>query len=244
MSFSSCNTLKIYTIQPYKKNDKIKEIALMPVVIGKIDQPIFPLIDAAMFNKKTNKIADTITVEAQMMIDTFRYALAQYMTEYFGVKVWYGKELSMKEGYANITHLAESLDTKNEHFPSLILAEGDKMPFQIKKGDVEDGLDSEKAEMIAKEVCSHLNVDALAISFTHLSVISAGGFGLSGNVVLFTEIIMFDKNGIPLSSGYAQGKYTTINGKYIYEYRNKLKEFPFLNEILVKDMAGIKYTKK
>jgi hypothetical protein len=52
MSFSSCNTLKIYTIQPYKKNDKIKEIALMPVVIGKIDQPIFPLIDAAMFNKK------------------------------------------------------------------------------------------------------------------------------------------------------------------------------------------------
>jgi len=216
----------------------------MPVVIEKVDQPVFPLMDAAMFNKKSNKIADSTTLDGKKMIDTFRYSLAQFMTEQFGANVIYGLELSKRAGYSYIENITESLQTNNEHFPVFILADGDKMPFYIKKGDIEDALDNEKAEMIVKDICLQLNVDALAISYTQLNVLDGGGFGISGNVALITQIFMFDKNGIPLSSGCAQGKYTTINGKYIHEYRSKLKEFPFLSEILVKDMAGIKYTKK
>ena len=58
-------------------------MTLISTYIGKIEQPVLPLIAAAAFNAKTNKIADQIMDMQSKSVDTHREITAKTIEKYF-----------------------------------------------------------------------------------------------------------------------------------------------------------------
>jgi hypothetical protein len=241
---SSCNQIRVLTSIPYSKSQRIRSVALMPVVIGKIDQPIFPLIDAGMFNSKTNKIANLLIDEQTKIINAFRDSLALIISNQLKINVLSGDELYENPGFGEVQHNASSMETEDKEFPYLIIPDKEKMPFICKKGNLPKALLSEENKKICITICEKLKVDAIAVSFLNLSVLGASAFGISGALATSIKVSIIDKNGKLVSEGFIVGKNTPINGKKIEDYKLKLNEYPFLAEILIKDMSGQKYKPK
>lgn len=240
-SLISCNQIRVITNVPYPKTEKVKTIALIPVVIGKIDQPIIPLIDAGMFNEKTNKLAVQILKEQKNIVGPLRDTLAKQIAKTLKVNVIYGDQLYNYPGYAEIKNDTESLKTEDKEFPILILPENEKMPLICKKGNVPKAILNDQNKEAIQKICTILNVDAIAVGYTKLSVIGAGMFGTTGTAALSMQVFIIYKSGLILSDANILGKRLTINGKKIEEYRYLLNEYPKLTEILIKDLAGQKY---
>jgi|GEM_PF-5914028 len=238
---SSCFALKVNVPISYQAQS-IDKMALFPVMIGKIEQPLFPLLDAAAFNGKTNKIADQIMDSQQKTIEKIREQIAEKLQEYFKCNVLYGKSLHNLEPYSNLKekyHNKTALRIKNDNFPLVIIGSGDVNPFSFSNGNVTAYFKEQKQyEVISQDLCEKLNVDAIAISFSRLSVIDVGMFGSSGRLRLETHIYIVDKHGKTIAKGYAHSKPASIKGRELEDYQRVLDEFPMLFNLLAKQLIN------
>ncbi len=106
-----------------KKVDKVQSITLFSTMIGKIQQPVFPLIDAAIFNAKTNSIADQIIDLQKNNIDHFREIVASSLNRNFNCEILYGPSLEAKTELNEIKinyDFQKALRIDNRHFPDTI----------------------------------------------------------------------------------------------------------------------------
>ena len=176
----SCSSSK--NIHYYGTNtEKIEKIALISTIIGKIDQPTLPLIDAAEFNYKTNDIADKINQLQIQKVDEYRSLLASSIKKYFKCSVIYGDSLHYAQEFGILKEkydFPEALKINNKNFPKLICGSNDINPFQFENGKVTEFFkDPVNYQNPISVICKTLGADIIIVSFSRLLVYGTSAFG-------------------------------------------------------------------
>lgn len=213
------------------------------MIIAKPIQPIFPLIDAAAFNSKMNKIADEIMDAEREKLPFYRDVMAKNMKEKFGCEIIYGKDLQAHPNFEALRTKVEkkaALLTGKDNFPVVLLAPGEFNAFAFEKGDVETFFSSNNpnTQAYVSEICKQLEVDAIAISCSRIDIVGANAFGISANARLITEFYVFRNDGRQIGNASAYSKGFKISGKEISDYKIILDEFNFLIEPLTKQITN------
>lgn len=204
--FASCAKMKIKYYG--KKVEKVESIALFSTMIGKIQQPFFPVLSSAIFNEKTNAIADQIIDLQKRNIDNCREIVALSLKKNFNCKILYADSLHALAGFAELKRkfdfknslryadtlhaqtqpaglldqigLNRSLRSENDFYPLIITAKDDINPFQFKKGDVPKYFyNSANYKAVIAELGKKTNTDLIAVSYSALDVTAAGRFGIT-----------------------------------------------------------------
>lgn len=237
---ASCATMKVKNSD--KKVDKVQRIALFSTMIGKIQQPTFPLIDAAVFNAKTNSIADQIMDMQKQNIDKCREIVALSLKKTFKCDVIFGDSLQSQSGYTLLKDTynnRNALRIDNDNYPFVITATGDINPFKFENGMVVSYFsESENYKNIISELSKKVNSDLIAISFSTLSVANVGMLGIMGTLRLDTYLYLFDNTGDLISKAHSWTKPATISGKEIDQYVSQLDNLsliiePMMNKIIL-----------
>jgi hypothetical protein len=238
----SCVSQQISTPVPYKPAQTIGNMGFFPVLIGKITRPPLPLIDAAAFNSKTNQIADQIMDMQKKTIDRMRENGATTLKKYFNCEVIFGDALHNMPSYTDLSqkyNYKSALAINDDNFPLITISSGDINPFNYVKADVPDFFkNSSNYEETIKILCSQLNLDAIAISYSKLAVTSVTAFGISGYTRLETTLYIIDKNGKMIANGTAFTKPVTIPGNDIGDYQMRLDDFPIIFEQLISKLVA------
>jgi hypothetical protein len=240
IAFTSCATMKINYYG--KKVDKVQNVALFSTMIGKIQQPLFPLIDAAAFNEKTNSIADQIMDLQKKNIDKCQEIVASSLKKTFNCKVLYADSLHTSAGFAELKEkydFKNSLRIENDHYPLIITAKDDINPFRFERGDVIKYFNNSIIyKTMISELGKKINTDLIAVSYSTLTVAGVGMFGIYGYLRLDTYLYMFDKDGDLISDAHTWSKPTNISGKQIEEYKAQLDNLsiiiePMMNKVIL-----------
>ena len=234
---SSCATMKINYYG--KQVPNVQNVTLISTMIGKIKQPVLPLIDAAAFNEKTNSIADQIMDLQKQNINNYREIIASSLKKYFNCDVLYAESLHSIPAFAELKENYDfpgALRIENDHYPFIITAKDDINPFKYEKGNVVSYFSSANYKSIISEIIKKVNSDLIAISYSTLTVIGANIFGISGSLRLDTYLFLFDKDGDLVSDAHSWSKPTMISGKQILDYKAQLDNLsiildPMMNKV-------------
>ncbi|MEI6754489.1 MAG: hypothetical protein WCK78_15155 [Paludibacter sp.] len=242
LTIISCSTIRVSYYG--RNNDKVQKIALVSTMIGKLEQGIFPLIDAAMFNPKIDKIADEIFDMEIRNVDKLRNRVAESLQSNFKVNVLYGDSLYKSSEYGELKKkfdLKRALDTGSERFPFIIIPKKEINPFMFEKGNVTSYFD-EKGKNYTQtisEIASKLKADLVAVSYSYINT-GAGSFGISGVAQAITYLYIFDKKGNLISSSTNFSKGTRIAGSDVNEFNDEIDNNllpmiePMMNKVLDK----------
>lgn len=181
-------------------NDRLanlKKVALIATLVEKPSSPIFPIMDAGIFNGKFDGIAAEIDKSTQDNVDQYRENVVKKLESELGMKVSYGPALGKTKEYQAI--VKEGL----QEFPvanykdkfSVIQASAEKNYFNAEKGEFIEYFGKVDMAKHAAYFCEKLKVDGIAFSLNQLVITNVGMFGISGNAILKTSIIVYDKSG-------------------------------------------------
>jgi hypothetical protein len=231
--FHSCVNMKVTINTPFLKSESLKKIAIVEVMIGDPVQAIFPLIDAAAFNVKMNKIADEIMDAERQKLPFYRDVIAKNMKDKFNCEIIYGKALQSHPNFEALRkkiEKKEALLTERNNYPVVLLAEGEFNAFAFEKGNVELFFQSNNPATKAyiTEICKQLEVDAIAISYSRLNVAGVNTFGISASARLTTEFYIFRNDGRQVGNASAYSKIFKISGREVEDYKILLDEFSIL----------------
>lgn len=199
----------------------IKKVALLATIAEKPTSPLFPLMDAGIFNGKFHGITADIDKATQDNIDQYRENVAKKLESELGMTVVYGVALAKTKEYQAITK--EGL----QDFPvanykdkfSVIQASAEKNYFNAEKGEFVSYFDKADMAKHAAYFCEKLKVDGIAFSVSQMAVINAGMFGISGDAILRTNIIVYDKSGTQVLLGSAATEpAVSVNGGNAAEF--------------------------
>jgi hypothetical protein len=226
----SCTAMKVEIPRPFLKSESIKKIALIEVMIGKPVQPILPLLDAAMFNAKMDKISDQVFDAERKKLNNYRETLAFHMKKKFNCEIIYGKELQTLTNFEELKKKVEkkrALNTESNLFPVVLLSDGDFNPFSFENGAVNSFFREElpATKAYVSEICKQLEVDAIAINFSYLDLRGVTSFGISTNARLNTDLYIFHKDGRWVGHGKAYSQVMKITGREVGEYQIILDEY-------------------
>jgi hypothetical protein len=239
----SCTDMKVTTHRQYIKNDNVKKIALFEVLITKPFQPVLPLLDAAPFNNKTNKLADEIMDSEKKRINNVREILANGMAMKYNADIIYGKELQNLPNFGSLKKKIEnkqSLATKNDNFPIILQADGEFNVFPFEKGKVEHYFINNDYPTTMATICGDLEVDAVAVNVSYLNFQGVTSFGISCNSRLNSALFIFDKNGRTLGHATVISKVVKVRGKMIEDFDLILDEFPTILSSLAEQLVNPK----
>jgi hypothetical protein len=211
----------------------IEKIAVFPILIGQVRSAIIPLVDAAMFDEKTIAISKEIMSMENSYIEKMRKIAATILQVQLRSEVLYGDTLYTLEAYKTLSTMYNyglSLATGDPNFPLLIKSPDDINPFQFEQGNVTKYFNSRKAPYkdVVEHICNEIDVDALAVIYSHLRIISVTAFGATGMIQLVTYLYIINKNGSMLLKTGIDSKSTSIKGKELIDYKKKLEEFPIV----------------
>lgn len=240
IAFTSCATMKINHYG--KKLDNVQNVALFSTMIGKIQQPVLPLIDAAAFNEKTNSIADQIMDLQKKNINNYQKIVVSSLKNNFNCNILYADALHALPVFAEIKERFDyknGLRIENDNYPFIINAKDDVNPFRFEKGNVLKYFNnSANYREVMTEIGKRLNTDLIAVSYSTLTVAGVGMFGIYGTLRLDTYLYLFDKEGNLISDAHAWSKPTNISGKKIDEYGAQLDNLsviiePMMNKLIL-----------
>jgi hypothetical protein len=237
---TSCATIKVKNSGT--KTEPVKSIILFSTMIGRIQQPVLPLIDAAAFNEKTNSIADQIMDLQKQTIDNYREIISNSLKKHFNCEVFSAASLHSIPEFSELKakhNYSKNLRVDNNHFPQIIIGSDDINPFQFENGKIiqyfkEPG----NYKQIISEINTMLKSDLVAVSYSQLSVIGAGMFGAWGNLRLDTYIYLFDKDGVLVTEGHTWSKQANISGRELQQYKYQLDNLSWIIEPLMIKIAG------
>lgn len=237
IAFSSCTTTRVKVNSVYPNGARIDSLNLISTIIGPLSQPDFPLIDAALFNERTNTISNDIMDEEQKRINDYRLILVQNLQDKLPSKIRTGldfnSDISKKYKVNNV------LQIDNKNFPIVFFSEGDMNVVDFGKGKDVNAI-FKNNEILKHRITSlaiELELQTVLISYNRLSVVSAGMFGTSGNLRLESYLFLYKANGDLIMDAYGFTKPTIISGKQLLEYKMQLDYFQELAQLMSKELV-------
>lgn len=198
---SSCSTIKVSF--PTTHNEKVDRIVLLSTYID-IQKPVFPLIDAAVINGKTNSISDEITSMFMDNVSLKREKIAQLLIEKLNCEVIFGEKLHQLSNFEDTKttfNVDDALIKKDDHFPEIASDLNDMHPFKFDNGKVTSFFKTpDNYKSIVAGICNKLNVNHIAVSYTVL-LTTPGSIYYRSKVGNYTYLYLFNKNGDCIASG-------------------------------------------
>ncbi len=234
---SSCITTKVQVNSNYSGVIPLDTLNLISVAYGPIVQPVIPLIDAAAFNGRTNKISDQILEEQKGMTDIYKNILLKHLnnriTAYIRTGDYFTDEVA--ESYK----VKEGILIDNKNFPVVWFNEGGMNLWDYGKGtNVRDIFESDpQLKSRIAGFAREMNVNNVLVSFNRLAVIGVGMFGTSGNIRLESYLFLYDANGNIMMDAYGWTKPSSIGGREIYEYQGQMDKFEELVVLLSNELV-------
>jgi hypothetical protein len=238
---SSCVTTKVKVNTAYTNGVSVDTLNLISTMIGPVMQPVLPLVDAAAFNEKTNKIADEILDDEQKRVEEFKEVLTKTINYYIITPVLTGSYFSSDA--ANKYKVKNGVQIDNKNFPIVIFSTGDLNVVDFGKGKNVTAIfkDNQGLKSQIKNLATELNLSTVLISYNRLNVVSAGMFGVNGSLRLETYLFLYNASGNLLVDAYGWSKPTVIKGKELSEYQLQLDNFQELSNLMLKEF--LKYIK-
>jgi hypothetical protein len=185
-----------------QNTEKINEIVLISTSLD-IKKPVIPLIAASVLNGITNSISNEITGMFKDVIDSMRITVAEVIKNEFKCDVIYGTKLYDMPGFLQLKEnydFKDWLQTGDENFPQIIIANDDINPFKFEKGKFEKYFrNSENYKNTIIDICKNLNANYIAVSQTLL-------FPIPSNLIqphklmMSTNFYLFNRDGICLGN--------------------------------------------
>jgi hypothetical protein len=237
LTLSSCITTKVQVNSNYSGVIPLDTLNLVSIAYGPVVQPVIPLIDAAAFNGRTNKIADQILEEQKGMTDVYKKILLRNLNKRVTTYI--------KTGDYFTCEVAEPFKTKegilidNKNFPVVWFDEGGMNLWDYGKGTNVRAIfesDPQLKNRIAR-FAREMNVNNVLVSFNRLAVIGVGMFGTSGNIRLESYLYLYDANGNVMMDAYGWTKPSSISGRELYEYQGQMDKFEELVVLLSNELV-------
>ncbi|UCS94521.1 hypothetical protein KZP23_05725 [Echinicola marina] len=223
----SCATAPIMVKVQSSKSSTIalEQLNLASTMIGPLFQPDLPLIDAASFNGKTNKIADVIMDEEERMIEEFKYILTSTLKGHLSSSV---KTIGEFDGASIEPYQVEKgLKVDNKNFPVVFFSEGDLNIADLGKGKNVNKIfkNDEGIKDRVREIAQALDISNVAVSYNRLGIVGVGAFGSFGMISLESYLFIYDSQGDLLINIKGWTKPEQISGKNSNEYVIQLHKF-------------------
>jgi hypothetical protein len=224
-----------------KSSSRIKSIALVSTMIGKITQVPIPVMDAPPFIKKTNSIAPLIINEEEQSVDRIREVLGEGLKKRFNCAVYYGNTLTTEPEYQEVIkkyNFPDNLKIDDKNFPNIIIPADEKNLFKF--DNTKDYYQIEKflknkdnTQNTASEICNLLGTDLVVVSYSSIEVVRYRTFGGYADVSLYSYIFIYDKEGKLLGENVSHGKPVKIVGDELTEYKTILDTLPnFIDQLI------------
>lgn len=217
------------TTEESDPTENVKSITLLATMLGPIKQPVLPIVDAGLFNAKTDNISDELNRLQGEFVTEFQSEIAAALEKGFGSTVMVGKDLYESDSYQELIatrNFYNELKTNSQFFPLILMPQNAVNVFEF--DDVKPfrffGKNKHFGEQI-KRVFNFIKTDLIAISYTRLNVIRAGTFGRRGDLRLDTYLYLYNPEGKLISYAHSMSPSIRIHGKYIKEYESVLKQF-------------------
>lgn len=239
---SSCATTKVKVNSTFPGSIQTESLNLVSTMIGPVYQPVLPLIDASIFNEKTNKIASQILDEEQKMVDSYKETLASDLSGKLGVAIKTAEDFDKVQ--ADKYRVSQGIQIENKNFPLVHFGSQDLNVTSFGKGRNVYDMFSKNAELRSRilELYSDLKLNNAVISFNRIAVIGVGSFGLMGNVRLESYLFLYNSNGDLILDAYGYTKPTSIKGKTLNDYKSQLDKFEEISGLMSQELA--KYISK
>lgn len=235
---SSCGFNK--TFFSSKKVDKLNKVALISTFI-QFAPPTDNGLYTTIFNEKINSISKELNLLFKDYATSYRDSIGRIISKNYNCEVLYGESLQSNPGFLKLKteyNYPSALATYNAMFPLVFLSSGDINPFKdlagikINKPDTTISLVEKKT---IQDICSILNVDFIAVSYTNIIAMSGNAY-YKGYLQLFTYFGIFDKDGDLIAWGNKIGDFDRMNAGKIEKYPPMLNSFyvaikPMLSEI-------------
>ena len=131
-----------------------------------------------------------------------------------------------------------ALQVKDDNFPLVITSTGDINPYKFANGNVVKYFKEQvNYKQTIQYLCKELNADAIAVSFSKLTVASVSAFGINGYIRLDTYLYIIDKNGNIIANGYALSKPVASKGKELSDYQIRLDDFSIIFDQMVNKLV-------
>jgi len=226
----SC-TSKVYVHTDYPNGFGVDTLNLTATMIGPLQLPVLPLIDASIFNDKPNSIASDIITEEQKVIDDYQSILIQSLEQNLHVKVIPSSKFSSES--ANEFMVRDgAVQVANNNFPLVLFSQGgiNVVDFGKKKDPYDIFKDNPEINKNIAKLANELHLKTVLLSFNQLIVTGVNMLGIYGTLRLESYLYLFNKDGKLLIDVFGKTKSTHINGKELSDYKFQLDSFRDLAE--------------
>jgi hypothetical protein len=229
--FTSCASTRVNVISNLPNGVSIDTLFQASSMIGPVFLPIFPLIDAGVFNEKVFKISNEIMDIEQRQMANFDSILIASIENVVPVKkVNSQKKSIVKDGEGE---RVVQLQIDNKDFPIVYISKNSTNLVEFGKGRNLQMMFRE-SELLKKNIikfASENNSSPIMLVYNRLAVVGVGYFGLTGNMRLETYVFIYDSYGrlIVEANGFTKPK--LISGKDVGEIEGVLDEYEDLAEL-------------
>ena len=240
---TSCSTFKIKLEGNSEKVKTFENIGILNVYICPPDSPIFPLLDAGIYNGKFNDIYADIAMYHEKNADTISTYLGKQFEKYSGAKIVYGENLYslFPADLKNQSNLKQySLVLNNDNFPKIPYPKYALNFFNFSDNSSPESyferLDFQNIRSVIKNICEYIKTDGLIISYISVPTISVGAFGISGNRLLKGRLFFFDKNGNHVCTGVMVSNQTSSSPDNFKHYELVFSDYYRLSDLLLRHL--------
>lgn len=234
---SSCQTTKVQVYSSYPGIIPIDTLNLVSVIYGPVLQPVIPLIDAAVFNGRTNRISEQILEEQRRMTDVYKETLLKNLNKKITTYIKTGDYF--KDEAAEPYKAREGILIDNENFTVVWFDDGGMNLWDYDRGpNIRDIFENDpQLKSRIAGFTRELNVSNVLVCYNRLAITGVGVFGRSGKIRLESYLFLYDVNGIVIMDAYGWTKPSTIGGRELYEYTAQMDKFDELVILLSNELA-------
>jgi hypothetical protein len=203
-----------------------KKIALVELLIGPPDAPIFPLIDAGIYRGSFHKIAPQLQEVHKEKIGILTDQVGAAIKNASGAECLFGKELISNTGYTDSSITGFPVTLQNEFYNEIVVMPGTKNFCEMGTQKIIDNfLDKNKPspESMTK-LAKNLQVDGMVIGIVSVPTLNVGMFGINGTRMVKISLYFFDAQGKFFVKGYASTKPGTSGPGNIEHYSMTLEQ--------------------
>lgn len=234
----------------------IKKVALLQAMIGPIDLPIFPLLDAAALAAQVDGSRYAIVAKERALIDSFREITSRLLKAELNYDVVVGSAISHEalESAGVPSRLpdagryprgatqrdddgSDAPATQRGSWMPVVFAENERNYLEF---DGDDFLDLDALEDQASEIskiCEILHVDALAFSYSELDVTSTAILR-GGTVRLVSRLFLVNSEGRIVLDGSFKTESSSFRGANAEDLAVPLLKFErWMQDLLIEARA-------
>jgi hypothetical protein len=213
-----------------EKTPKVKSITLLSTYMESFKRPSFPMIDAGIFNAKTDKLASQIKKAQIESLAKYQKIVQRGLAGIYKCQIKTTDDLKDSDKFLILIKKYRNDSTLFNYnkltFTQTYTAPNEINLLDLKKGNFKRYFNKKKnySDRIS-EIFNYIDTEYLAISYSKLYISNVGSFGIKGTIKLETNLLLFDRSGQLVARSFHHSPNQRIKGSQLSEYTDALDKF-------------------